>query len=181
MENKKNNTKLYVSSFLVFMFILSLIVGWLIGTNMSSDTSKERLVLTKEYKKIKDLNYSYNNKKGKLLYTQLCSKCHQSDGQGTMQFPPLKEAKILSNKNNLLLKIIVRGFRGKISRHQKSFNSDMPSFKKIPSVDLTHIVNYIRNNFSTQNLVEIQPVEITNTKVDSLAQPGPIIAKELNP
>ena len=167
MEEKKNLTKIYVGSFVAFMVILSLVLGYIMGTNMSKDTSKLRHQLTQDYKKWKDLSYEYNGENGAKLYSSMCMRCHQASATGNHKYPPLLNASILT-QNEKLLKIIIRGFRGQIERNGKTYNSAMPAFGKIDHEDMANLLNYLKNEFSTQDSAKVSPVDIISAKVEAL-------------
>lgn len=178
LEERRN--KLYMTIFLVGMFLTSLVVAWIMAKNHGKDTTKERFKLTNEYKVIKKESYSYDSARGERVYNQLCAKCHRPDGLGTMQNPPLSGSKIVQGLPSNALKIIVKGFTGKIERNGKTYNSVMPSFRMIPHKDLAHVLNYIRKSFGNEVIGEdIHHVEVVKAKVDTITIKGPLQEKDL--
>ncbi len=165
--------------FLGGMFLLSLVVAWIMAGNLSQDESKERFKLTKDYKKYKDENYVYNEKRGSDLYLQICANCHKADGSGKAIAPPLLNSQIVLNEEEKLLKIVIKGFKGAIVRNGKNYNSVMPGFKAIPHEDLTHVINFVRKNFGNENSELIPTVRIITTKIDTLTKKGAYSESEL--
>ena len=180
MENKENKTKLYMQIFLSGMVIVSLVTAWIMAKNLNQDESKERFKLTTDYKRIKKEDYQFNAEKGQQLYNALCLKCHGVAGMGNVQNPPLNSSLIVRNAPKEMLKIIVKGLRGEISRNGKKYNSVMPSFKAIGNHDLAHISNYIRIVINNNPSAEvIHPVEVVKTKIDTLTIKRALTPKDL--
>ena len=161
------------------MILLSVIVAKIMANNLGQDDSKERFKLTKDYKKYKDIDYKYDAVVGKKLYANMCASCHRADGLGAMIAPPLAGSQIVQNEQDKLLKIVVKGLKGEITRNGKSYNSSMPGFKIIPHEDLAHVINYIKNSFGNTSDAHIPTVEIIKTKIDTLIKKGAYLESEL--
>lgn len=178
MNNNKNNTKLYVGIALIAMVVLSFVVGYVMSVNLNTDVSKQRFALTKDYKKFKDTTFNYKSEKGKSLFMDLCARCHNKDGSGSFKFPPLKGSKIVLTEQLKLIKIVLFGLRGEITRDSKKFNSVMPGFKSLSHDDLAHVLTYIK--MSINNTTEqVPPIEIIKAKVDFILQKGPYTEDKL--
>ncbi|MDP7321391.1 MAG: cytochrome c [Bacteriovoracaceae bacterium] len=178
-KQSENKTSFYVSLFIAFMVVLSLIVAWIMAKNLNQDSSKERFKLTKKYKKLKKEEYSYNSQRGHKLYLDLCAKCHRADGKGSNLYPPLVNSQVVKDNPQLMLKIIVKGLYGPMQREGKKYNSVMPGFKAIASEDLAHVANYIRKNF-TQSETDIDALKVITTKIDTLTKSGSYQTSDLN-
>lgn len=177
IQEKKN--KLYMIIFLGGMFLISVIVAWIMAKNHGKDSTKERFKLTNEYKKVKKENYVYDDSRGKRVYNQLCAKCHRADGTGTLQTPPLAGSQIVLGDPAIALKIIVKGFTGKITRNGKVYNSVMPGFKVIPHMDLAHVINYIRYSFGNDAPENVHHVEVIKAKIDTITIKGALTEDNL--
>jgi len=179
MTEQKNNTKKYVLYSLLGMVALSIIMAWFMAQNLKQDSSKQRFILTKEYKKLKKLDYTYDEKRGQAVYKGLCAKCHRTDGVGTRQTPPLVDAKVLSGDPRKSMNIIIGGLAGGIIRNRKPFDSIMPGFKMIPSQDLAHVLNYVRKTFGKDTGADIPVVEIVKAKVKNIDRSKAYTEEEL--
>jgi hypothetical protein len=131
------------------MLALSIFMGYELSKNMRKDSSVNRGRLTKEYKKIKDIKYNFDEKRGHRLYQQMCSKCHNVNLNGIGNIPSLKTSQYI--KDNRFVKILTNGLNGQ-----------MPGFSMIPNKDLSHIINYVK---SFQNLEIITPIQIIDIKL----------------
>lgn len=179
MNEKVNKTKLYVVVGFSAMVITSFVVGIIMAKNMNKDESIERHNLTSDYKLFKKKDYAYEPIRGESLYKNMCAKCHLSNGNGSLQTPPLSGSELVNGNFKKTLKVIVKGLSGKIIRNDKSYNSIMPSFDSVSHEDLAHISNYIRNSFGNSNTELINPVEVIKIKVDNLSRKNSFIETEL--
>ncbi|HET8860950.1 cbb3-type cytochrome c oxidase subunit II [Marivirga sp.] len=79
---------------------------------------------------------------GKLLYSQVCSACHQENGEGLKgAFPPLKGSAIVTKDNpELLIKIILQGYDA------RSDYGQMPGFAtQLSDAEIAAIASHERN------------------------------------
>ena len=83
-----------------------------------------------------------------LLYQQNCGNCHMTDGQGLKSlFPPLANSDYLTEFETKLPCIIRHGMQGEIEVNGKMYNQVMPGNTNLTDVDITNLVNYIRNEW----------------------------------
>jgi len=102
--------------------------------------------------------------KGKKIYDSYCASCHKSDGTGIVSvFPPLKGAAVVRGAPSALLKVLIEGMNGPITRQGKSYNQQMPGFKFLPNEDLAAVANYIRNSFGHKSPL-LTPAEVATAK-----------------
>ena len=113
-----------------------------------------------------------------MLYQNFCSKCHGKNGMGTTYYPPLKNSNLVINYPQVTTKIIVKGLKGAINRNGRSYNAQMPGYKALGSIDLSHIYNYILKSINDKDL-EVHPIEFNKAKIDTLTLEGAIEASEL--
>jgi mono/diheme cytochrome c family protein len=175
---KKNKNKLYVGSSILGMVVLSLVVSLIMAKNFKKDTSKLRHDLTVDYKEFKEIKYSYDESKGRQIFNNTCSRCHGSNGSGTMTAPSFIDNSFVLGDSKQLLKVVISGLQGKLTRHGKEYNSSMPGYKILPHADIAHVLNYIRNSFGN-SASEITAVEVITSKVDAVDRNGPWKVKEL--
>ncbi len=173
------NNKLLVGGFFAFLAIISLITALIMSGNLEDDISQQRFRLTKQYKILKKAKYTFDVTVGARIYQNHCASCHSADGKGSMMAPPLALSDMVQNKPNKVLKIFAKGLSGAIQRQGKAYDSIMPSFKAIRSIDLAHVLNYIRTNFGNKATDIIHPVEVLKAKIDTLSHEGTFTEKDL--
>lgn len=178
MELNKENNKRYVGLVLALMVILSVTVAWIMAKNLKKDTSQLRHKLTVDYKKYKEIDYVYDEKKGQRIYSMSCMQCHGAQGQGTYQAPPLAKNKYITQDSEWPLKVTIKGLQGELERAGKIYNSSMPSYKILPHTDLAHALNFIRNNFGNK-AATITTVDVIKAKVKHVEQKGPWKTQEM--
>lgn len=178
MEEK--STKKFVTGFVLFAFITSLVTAGIMTYYFQQDTSKLRFELTQRYKEIKDDPYTYDSVKGKQLYQDLCLRCHGKQGRGNSMYPPLYAAKILKPENQkMYLLTVVGGLKGEIKREDKIYSGLMPHFKKIDAFDLAHVLNYVRKTFLHPQAKEINHIDTVKIQIDYIERKNPFTPLEL--
>jgi nitrite reductase (NO-forming)/hydroxylamine reductase len=87
--------------------------------------------------------------KGRELFLQNCSACHQPEGQGLPgAFPPLAQSDfIAANPARAVLETTVKGRQGKLVVNGKEFDNVMPAMSYLSDVDLSRIINYVLNSW----------------------------------
>ena len=175
-----NKNKVYILSFVGFMFITSLVVSMIMTFHFQQDTSKQRFELTQKYKEIKDQEYTYDKERGRKLYGDLCLRCHGQQGRGNSMYPPLYAADVVIDPEpKKLLKIVTKGLKGKIVRNDKTYQALMPSFGAIPSEDLAHTINFARKTFGNPKHKDVTAVDVIKIKIDSVERTTPWEEKDL--
>jgi mono/diheme cytochrome c family protein len=151
-----NKTKIFIIFSVGSMLIISIYMGYVLSNHMRQDSSLERGRLTKEYKKIKDTEYSFDKKNAQKLYSNLCMKCHAQDLRGSEYYPSLKDSPVLKDKLKLV-KVLTHGLQGKIVRGEKTFDGQMPGFKFIPNKDMADLINFLKENTIThKELIDLK-------------------------
>lgn len=81
------------------------------------------------------------------IFAAKCQTCHQSNGQGTAQYPPLAGNPAVSAADpSTILGIIVNGRSGPLSVNGKTFNGTMPTWKgQLSNPDIAAVATYIRS------------------------------------
>ena len=176
IKDEKTNKKI-VGGAIIAMVLLSLVTGLIMAKNFQKDTSKLRQELTREYKKHKDIEYSYDEAKGKLVYDKTCSRCHGVDGVGAMIAPAFVDNTAL-NDTSRTLKVLIKGLKGKLERNSKTYNSIMPGYSSFPHADLAHVINYINKNF-VKSEQSVTTLDVIKAKVDLIERKKAFEVKEL--
>ena len=88
---------------------------------------------------------------GKAIYTTHCAACHQVTGEGVDNlYPPLVGSEWVNGKKEKLISVILFGLQGEIQVKSKTYNQIMPSYAFLNDDELTHLINYLRNNFGNK-------------------------------
>ena len=92
---------------------------------------------------------------GKSKYAQ-CAGCHQANGQGNAQYPPLAGSEWVVRGTEPLAMIILNGLIGPITVNGKNYNA--PGMKNWESdfsdADIAQIMSYIRTAWGNDELVK---------------------------
>lgn len=92
--------------------------------------------------------------KGKAIYNNICSGCHQATGMGTPGvFPPLAGSDwVLDEGPNRIIRIVLNGLQGPIKVNGKQYNNVMVGFDGVLSEDdIAAVLSYVRNEAAWGN------------------------------
>jgi len=85
---------------------------------------------------------------GQQVYSQNCSSCHQSAGEGNAVFPPLAHNPVVTGDPVKVITIVKNGLTGKITVNGKTFNGQMPAWKsQLSDGDIAAVITYIRSSW----------------------------------
>lgn len=94
---------------------------------------------------------STSAKRGEAIYKTSCIACHQADGAGAEGvFPPLDGSDWLARNPKHAIMVVIKGLAGKITVSGKKFNGAMPGHPQLSDQEVTDVLNFSRNNFTTQ-------------------------------
>lgn len=84
---------------------------------------------------------------GSAIFAAKCAKCHQTNGEGTAQFPPLAgNPAVTASDPSTIVSIIVNGRSGPLKVGDKAFNGTMPTWKGVlSSPDIAAVATYVRS------------------------------------
>jgi mono/diheme cytochrome c family protein len=88
-------------------------------------------------------------RKGRVVYGNVCSGCHQGSGMGAAgQFPPLVGSEwVLDEGPNRIIRIVLHGLQGPITVAGKPYNGAMVGFGPVLSDDdIAAVLTYIKNS-----------------------------------
>ena len=86
--------------------------------------------------------------KGKRVYMQNCSMCHQSQGEGIPNvFPPLAGSDYLKTDKQRSIRIVTKGLSGSIIVNGKQFDGVMPPQVLLSDEQVANVLTFIRNNW----------------------------------
>lgn len=85
---------------------------------------------------------------GRARFQNYCAACHQYDGQGVGEAPPLEGSPWVTGPQERLIKIALHGLRGKIEVQGKTYDREMPGFGSIlTDADLASLLSFVRSRF----------------------------------
>lgn len=89
--------------------------------------------------------------RGKKVYTQYCSPCHQADGSGVPGLnPPLeKTTHVLGNKS-ALIKVILKGLNTHEEINGETYNNIMAPHNHLTDQQISDVLSYVRNSFGNK-------------------------------
>ena len=85
---------------------------------------------------------------GRAQFESYCAGCHDYDGQGIGQAPPLEASSWVMGPEKRLTRIALHGVRGTIRVGGKTYNREMPGFGQILSdAEVASLLSYVRRRF----------------------------------
>lgn len=115
---------------------------------------------------------------GRIQFQTYCAACHQDDGRGVDEAPPLAGSPWLAGPEDRLIRIVLHGVRGPMEVHGKTYDREMPGFGRILSdADVASLLSFVRRRFgapsdpiteSTVNRVRL--ASLTRTDYWSVAE-----------
>ena len=85
--------------------------------------------------------------KGKRVFMQYCSVCHQLDGKGLAQvFPPLAGADYLMAEKTRSVSVVLHGLSGPITVNGQKYDGVMPPLS-LSDEQVANVLTYVRNSW----------------------------------
>ena len=83
-------------------------------------------------------------KQGELLYTNFCSNCHMTDGEGLANLiPPMNHADYLRGNHAKIACAVRNGVKGEIEVAGRKFNTEMEPVYPLNEIEITNVINYM--------------------------------------
>lgn len=94
-------------------------------------------------------------KKGKEVFTKVCSACHQLTGAGIPgAFPPLAASDYLNKDVNRAIKTVLNGLTGEVVVNGTKFNSAMPAQgAALSDKDIADVLTYVYSSWGNSKKV----------------------------
>ena len=114
---------------------------------MSLTTTKDK------YNNInKNNKFLQNPNAGKVVYTKVCSACHQPTGAGLPGvFPPLAKSDYLNADLNRAIKQVIKGSTGAIIVNGKKYNTPMPAQGTLSDNEIADVLTYVYASWGNTN------------------------------
>ncbi|HNA42364.1 MAG TPA: cytochrome c, partial [Saprospiraceae bacterium] len=104
------------------------------------------------------------------VYAKICSSCHQGNGKGLSGvYPPLAGSAFANGESSVPIRIVLHGFKGKITREGKEYNGLMAPWKDVLSdQEIADVLTYVRSSFgNTGAAVTVDEVKAVREKTKS--------------
>ncbi len=89
--------------------------------------------------------------KGKRVYMQNCSMCHQATGNGLPQvFPPLAKSDYLMADKTRNIGVVLRGLSGPVTVNGHTYNGVMPPQVQLSDDQIANVLTFIMNSWGNQ-------------------------------
>jgi len=101
-------------------------------------------------------------REGAIVFSSLCSACHQADGNGVSgQFPPLAGSEwVLAEGPNRIIRIVLNGLVGPIQVKGNEYNNQMNAFRdSLDDRQVANVITYIRNSWGNKASI-VTPAEV---------------------
>jgi mono/diheme cytochrome c family protein len=81
-------------------------------------------------------------------FQSYCAACHQYDGQGAGDAPPLDGSAWVTGPGHRLIRIVLHGVRGRMEVSGKTYDREMPGFGAVLSdQEVASVVSFVRRRF----------------------------------
>jgi mono/diheme cytochrome c family protein len=85
---------------------------------------------------------------GTIQFQSFCAACHQYDGQGAGEAPPLDGSPWVTGPETRLINIVLNGVHGPMEVSGKTYDQEMPGFGRILSdADAASLLSFVRKRF----------------------------------
>jgi len=85
---------------------------------------------------------------GLIQFQSYCAACHQYDGQGMGDAPPLDLSPWVTGPPDTLIKLVLHGVRGPMVVGGKTYDLEMPGFAPVMSDgDVASLLSFVRSRF----------------------------------
>src|SRR5688572_28382652 len=104
--------------------------------------------------------------RGKKVYTQYCSPCHQTDGSGVPGLnPPLEKTPHVLGNKTALIKIILKGLNTHEEINGETYNNIMAPHNHLTDQQISDVLTYVRNSFGNKaSIVTVAEVKLVRAK-----------------
>ena len=120
-----------------------------------------------------------NAESGRIQFQSYCAACHQYDGQGMGDAPPLAGSPWVTGPENRLIRIVLHGVRGPMEVQGKTYDQEMPGFGQILSdSDVASLLSFVRRRFGAPG-ESIAPAAVSRVRAANQSRTAYWSAREL--
>lgn len=117
--------------------------------------------------------------RGRIQFQSYCAACHQYDGQGMGDAPPLAGSPWVTGPESRLIKIVLHGVRGRIDLQGKVYDQEMPGFGQILSdTDAASLLSFVRARFGAPG-ESVTPASVSRVRAENPTRTGYWTIEEL--
>ncbi len=118
--------------------------------------------------------------RGKPIYMNNCSACHQANGQGVPgAFPPLAGSEWVAGTEERLVRIVLHGLQGPITVKGNEYNNVMAPLGGVLKDDqIAHVLSFVRAEFG-DGAPEVSTETVAKIRADTASHSGYWTADEL--
>jgi nitrite reductase (NO-forming) len=101
-----------------------------------------------EYRGAHALTKDAQMEMGRTVFNNVCSMCHQPNGQGLSRvFPPLAGSDFLMADKRRSIEVVLRGLQGPVTVNGVAYNSAMPAQNNLSDEDIANVLTFVRNSW----------------------------------
>ena len=116
---------------------------------------------------------------GLAQFQSYCAACHQYDGQGMGDAPPLASSPWVTGPPDRLIRIVLGGVRGRMEIAGQTYDREMPGFGQILSdADAAALISFVRARFGASG-AQVTPAAVSAVRAASRSRPGYWSVEEL--
>jgi nitrite reductase (NO-forming) len=110
---------------------------------------------------------------GASVYNRVCASYHQGSGKGLPgSYPPLDGSVLATSSDvSVPVRIIIHGFKGKITRDGKDYDGAMPPWGSLTDQEIADVLTYVRTNWSNK-ASEVTPEEVAGIRTKAAGHAG---------
>ncbi|MBK5292851.1 MAG: cytochrome c [Acidobacteriia bacterium] len=101
---------------------------------------------------------------GRIQFQNYCAACHQYDGQGMGDAPPLDGSPWVTGPEDRLIGIVLHGVRGPMEVSGKTYDLEMPGFGQVLSdAGAASLLSFVRMRFGAP-VAPIAPAAVSRVR-----------------
>lgn len=119
-------------------------------------------------------------KDGKGVYASVCAGCHQANGKGNGQIPPLVASEWVAEGSERFAQIIIKGLKGPITVAGASYGGqEMQPQGHLKDKQIAQVMSYVREKFAGRSDIIITEEMVAHARKGSADRAGQYTASEL--
>lgn len=110
---------------------------------------------------------------GASVFNRVCASCHQGSGKGLPgSYPPLDGSALAQSADvSVPVRIVLHGFKGKITRAGKEYDGAMTPWNSLTDQEIADVLTYVRSSWSNK-ASEVKPEEVADVRAKTSGQSG---------
>ena len=109
---------------------------------------------------------------GSKQFQSYCAACHEYDGKGGVEAPPLAGSPWVTGPETRLVRIVLHGVRGPMEVNGKIYDREMPGFGPVLSdADVASLLSFVRRRFGAPSEA-ITPATVNRVRATNQTRTG---------